>query len=179
MHLYPILTVLLFNSFFRGLSFVKEVSKILKNRFPTFVLTASFQGGLNHVTSLVLHFLPLLGGVVCGGLKDNWKLYPLLFSASWYTGTSSSNTEPFEDNLLSLSFTALGMFSFICFGWLLRWWTYNGVWFGFRKGLCSTPAQTFQYTWWQLTRRPCTSQGQGWPWSQDHHHGSWFCEWKL
>ena len=86
---------------------MKEVSKILKNCFPTFVFTASFQGGLNHDTSLVLHFLLLLGGVVCGGLKDNLILYPLLLSASWYTGAASSNTEPFEDNLLRLLFTAL------------------------------------------------------------------------
>ena len=71
LHLYSIFTVLLFNNFLRGLSFVKEMSKILKKRFPTFVFTASFQGGLNHVASLDLDFLPLLGGLVCGGLKDN------------------------------------------------------------------------------------------------------------
>ena len=73
MHLYETFTVLLLNSFLSGLPGGKEVSIILRNCLPTFVLTAEFHGGLNQVT-LRLRDFPRLGMVGSWG-GVNTKLW--------------------------------------------------------------------------------------------------------
>ena len=77
---------------------------------------------------LLLSFLQLLVGV---GSNFISKSNPLFFRAFWYGGMASLNTVSLAEMLLSLLFTAAGMFWMIEGEWLLFLFMYMGESFGF------------------------------------------------
>ena len=88
-----------------------------KNSLPKFSVQAALYGGLKYVIFLFLCFFFFL--LLVFGLNRSLCVYPLLFSAAWYTGLASLKTCSLHEMLLNLLFTILGS-SLVVLGGLRR-----------------------------------------------------------
>ena len=104
--LYPIFIVFLFIILCKGFLLGKFLSIMFRNSLPMFVVTLELKGGVYHIASLFLVFLPVV--LVFFSLYLSLVLYPLLFSACWYSALHVLKASLFADISFSLLFIALG-----------------------------------------------------------------------
>ena len=112
MQLWLIFTVFLLNIFDIGFVFGKFFLYILKNTFPTFVLTFKEKGGLYHIIFLFLFFFSSLLMLVrlSGLIYVNPPVKPLFFNAFSYVIFALLNTFSLQEMSEIHLFIALGSF---------------------------------------------------------------------
>ena len=100
----------------------------LRNRLPTLVATFLLYGGLNQMVFLFLFFLFFCVGVL---VYVMFSLWPLVFSAFWYSGAAWLKMCSSDDMSEILRPMADDMFLMMLGGWLDCVCMYMGLSLGF------------------------------------------------